>query len=79
MNPDFIQKGKHRKYFLTDKGYNYLQQELLMGGQSFISLAKIFDINPDTLSVLAKENGLFVDNRQKYVVNSNYFHDIDTP
>ena len=79
MNPDFIQQGKHRKYFRTDKGYNYLQQELLMGGQSFISLAKIFDINPDTLSVLAKENGLFVDNRQKYVVNSNYFHDIDTP
>ena len=62
MNPDFIQKGKHRKYFLTDKGYNYLQQELLMGGQSFISLAKIFDINPgDNLIVLGDEgNGIAI-------------------
>lgn len=79
MNSDFIQIGKHRKYFLTDKGYDYLQQQLLMGGQSFITLAKIFDINPGTLSALAKENNLWVDNRQKYAINHNYFQNIDTP
>lgn len=79
MNPDFIQIGRHGKYSLTNKGYCYLQQQLLLGGQSFIKLAKVFDINPDTLSALAKENNLWIDNRQKYAVNTDYFYNIDTP
>lgn len=79
MNSTFLYtKSPSRKYLLTDEGYNYLKRRLIEGA-SFSALSKIFDINPDTLAALAKENGIHVDNRRKYLFDVTYFDKVDSP
>ena len=78
MNPELVTtKPSSRKYVLTEKGLDLLSKELA-DGKSYFYLSKEFDINPDTLSALAKENNIHKDNRRKYVLNENYFENIDT-
>ena len=78
MNSDLVRIGLHsRKYYLTHRGYDYLRNQLLLG-KSYTKLAEVFDINCDTLSALAKENKIHIDNRRKYFFNERYFQHIDS-
>lgn len=78
MNLELVYiKPRSRKYLLTEKGLSFLSEELERGN-SYIQLAKIFDINPDTLANLAKENNIHKDNRRKYTINEHYFDIIDS-
>lgn len=72
----FNKKDGSRKYFLTIEGISYLKNAL-NEGKSYSFISKIFGINPDTLSSLAKEYGLHKDNRRKYSLNEKYFDVID--
>lgn len=68
---------KKKKYFLTELGKQYYEEQL-NNGKSYKELAQEIDINPDTLSILCHNNNIAKDNRRKYTLNENYFSIIDT-
>lgn len=78
MNTDLVEVKPHsKKYILTEKGFDFLRQKL-DEGLSYTKLSKIYNVNPDTLSILAKEYGISKDNRRRYTLKENYFSKIDT-
>jgi DNA-binding PadR family transcriptional regulator len=76
MNNAYVSSYKN-KYSLTELGKDYLQKHLEKG-ESYKTIAKEFDINPDNLSTLGKKYGIQKDNRRKFSLNESYFERIDT-
>lgn len=76
MNKEYIKKEK--RYEFTEQGLELVKNEILIKGNSYRQVAKILDINADTLSSLCKRYNIAKDNRRKYTVNENYFKNIDS-
>lgn len=79
MNTKYIQTiPSSKKYEFTEEGFR-LAKALLSENKSYAYISKIFEITPETLSLLCKENKIDKDNRRKYTINENFFKEINTP
>lgn len=76
---EYINVSNRGKFSLTEKGIKYCYEKIIEEGLSFAKLGKEIGVNPDTIGKLCKENGVYKDNRRKYLLNENYFSIIDTP
>lgn len=77
MNSEYIKIGLHNRYEFTEVGFLYVKDKL-ESGVSYRKISKDLDINPDTLSSMAKRYNIAKDNRRKFTINENYFSKIDS-
>ena len=76
---EYINVSNRGRFSLTEEGIKYCREKILEEGFSFAKIGKEIGVSPDILGRLCKENGIYKDNRRKYLLNENYFSIIDTP